>query len=142
MKKIVFILMILTLVSCAPVNTYCPPREVERLMQEFIKLDQEWTVAYNIAGSTVKSNLTPAIKELQTLQSEAGSIKVPDCLKPAQNALNNYMQRIINGFTAIEAGESEDAVEKKFDSSDKFLDDFYDHIDFLQDCLPDCKNPD
>jgi uncharacterized protein HemX len=110
-------------------------------MQEFRNIDQKWTDAYNLAGTTAKSNLPQAIDDLQALQQEAISIKVPECLKPAQIALNNFMQRVINGFTAIKAGESEDAVEKKFDSSDKFLDEFYDQLFELQECLPNCKKP-
>ncbi len=141
MKKTVFVLAVLFLASCTPTNAYCPPKDAERILDQFGKIDRKWTEAYNLAGSAAKDDMASAIDELQALQLEAGSIDVPECLELTQNALNNYMQRVINGFTAIKADESEDDVEKKFDSSDKFLDEFYDHIFAIQNCLPDCKKP-
>ena len=138
-KKILFILLVIFLASCAPANAYCPPRETKKILKDFSRLDRNWTVAYNFAGKTKKAELDGAIDGLMAIKKEVVSIVVPDCLEPAQNAFLNYMQSIIEGFTAIKAGESTVSVEKKFDSSDIFLDEYSDHIYTIQNCLPDCK---
>jgi hypothetical protein len=138
-KKLLFILLVLFLASCAPANAYCPPRETKNILKDFSRLDRNWTVAYNFAGKAKKAELDGAIDGLVAIKEEVISIDVPECLEPAKIAFSNYMQRIIEGFTAIKAGESAVSVEKKFDSSDIFLDEYSDHIYTIQSCLPDCK---
>jgi len=140
-KKAYVVLLVLLLASCAPANVYCPPRETKKILNALNKIDRKWTDAYNIAGEVEKINLDGAIQGLVTLKQEVELINEPECLESAMNAFISYMQKIIEGFTAIKTARSEVAVERLFDSSDEYLDEFYDQVRSIQNCLPDCLEP-
>ena len=133
--------LVLLLASCAPANTYCPPRETNKILNALNRIDRKWTDAYNVAGKVEKDNLDVSIQGLILLLQDVESIEEPECLEPAMNAFSIYMQKIIEGFTAIKTGKSEVAVERIFDSSDEYLDEFYGQVRTVRDCLPDCVKP-
>ena len=124
-KKVCIVVLVLLLASCAPANPYCPRRETNKVLKTLNQIDRKWTTAYNIAGKVEKSKLDEAIQGLVTLKQEVESIEEPECLEPAIAAFINYMQKIIDGFTAIKTNRSEVAVERIFDSSDEYLDGYY-----------------
>ncbi len=140
-KKVSIVLLVLFLASCASANQYCPRRETNKVLNTLNQIDRNWTVAYNIAGKAEKANLEEAIQGLFALKQEVESIEDPECLEPATEAFINYMQVIIEGFTAIKTGKSDITVERLFDSSDEYLDDYYTYVLEIQKCLPDCKKP-
>ena len=137
-KKAYVVLLVFLLASCAPANVYCPPRETNKILNALNQVDKKWTVAYNIAGKVEKINLDGSIQGLISLKQDVESIEEPECLEPAMNAFISYMQKIIEGFTVIKTGRSEEAVERIFDSSDEYLDEFYTQVRSVKDCLPDC----
>lgn len=140
-KKVFVLLLVIALASCAPANEYCPPKETNKFLKVLNQIDRKWTVAYNTAGKVEKINLDGAIQDLLTLKQEVESIEGPECLEPAKNAFIRYMQKIIEGFTAIKTGKSEVTVQRLFDSSDEYLDEFYSHIYEIEGCLPNCAKP-
>jgi len=140
-KKLIFVLLVLFLASCAPADQYCPRRETNKMINDLNQIDRKWTVAFNIAGKTEKANLESAIQGLITLKQEAEMIEETECLESAKQALIAYMEKIIDGFTAIRSGKSESTVEGIFDSSDEYLDDYYTQVLEIQKCLPNCKKP-
>ena len=77
-----------------------------------------------------------AIQGLITLKQEVELIEEPECLESAKQAFISYMQKIIDGFTAIRSGKSKSTVEGIFDSSDEYLDDYYTQVLEIQKCLP------
>ena len=140
-KKFTIVLLVLFLASCAPANPYCPRRETNKVLNALNQIDRKWTTAYNIAGNVEKADLDGAIQGLLALEQEVESIEEPECLEPAKSAFINYMQKIIDGFMAIKTGRAEITVERIFDSSDKYLDEYYSYIYEIEECLPDCKKP-
>lgn len=137
---LLFAILSIFLVGCrgASVTAYCPADETEELIDELMLLHDAFVDGYNVAGATGRAYLAPPILAMQEVKQDVRAMDVPECLINAKDDLEMGMDYSINGYLAFMKEEGTVAVNAEFENGDKYLDLFYDGIDEIVDCLPDC----
>lgn len=98
---------------------------VERLND----IEARWSDAIDIASSTARIALPTPIANLQDIKRELGTVELSDCLKPAQNALNDYMNINIGAFLQFMANQEP----TKLKSDEKLIE----YFSIKQKCIGD-----
>jgi hypothetical protein len=79
-------------------------------------IEQRWIDASTLISSTSRIALAPQVANLQEMKRDLNVIEVSECLTPAKNELNEYMEMEIDiylKFMADELSDSYAASQKK-----------------------------
>ncbi len=96
--------------------------------QEFIAaldpLISEWSDAYQVAKSTSRIALGPAVANLQDIRRQIDGLDVPECAELAQGRFIQSADATINGFLAFMEDESDTIVSQYLDAAVTYMYDF------------------
>lgn len=81
------------------------------------KILSEWNDANDIAGSTARISLGPAVSKLQDIRREANGLTYPKCASLAQAYLISHMDKVIEGFLSFMAQESDTTTSGYFNEA-------------------------
>lgn len=81
------------------------------------EIENRWDDAIDIASSTARIALPTPVANLQNIKRDLKNVELSDCLKPAREVLNDYMDIKINTFLKFMA----DQEPTKFGSDDKLI---------------------
>jgi len=111
-QKIIIILLILVLVSCAP------KQDCKKQLQD---ITQKWNDAVKIASSTSRIALSQPVAKLQEIRREAEMIEVPGRMKDCYGHLLKHMYLTIESFLSfMQNKESLSTIEVKM-AEDEFI---------------------
>ncbi len=97
-----------------PKSCYAQARD---FIAAFDPLTQRWTDAYDIASSTSRINLGPAVAELQSIKRDIEALEPPKC---AQAVRDTYLQQadyLIKGFLSFMAQDDESITNSYFEQA-------------------------
>lgn len=83
-------------------------------------IEIRWDDAHALASSTARIALATPVNELQDIKRDLVKLEVSECLTPAKEALNSYMNSQISNFLSFMA----DADSINFDSNTKIVEYF------------------
>jgi zinc-ribbon domain len=119
-------------VKILPTPTVTPvPTELSCSIQsaEYVtnvrKILSEWNDANDIASSTARISLGPAVSKLQDIRREANSLTYPKCANLAQFYLISHMDKVIQGFLSFMAQESDTTTSGYFNEASDQLNLFF-----------------
>lgn len=111
--------LIAPLLICTSLLGGCknPFESKDKGVEQLNEIEKRWDDAIDVASSTARIALPTPVAKLQDIKRDLGSIELSDCLKPAREALNDYMDIKINVFLQFMA----DQEPTKFGSDDKLI---------------------
>jgi hypothetical protein len=114
---------LLLLIAASLLVTACSGRQdVAAYMEEAHAILERWDDAFEVAASTSRVSLSPAIKDLQAVRRDFDDLEPPEpCVKFHASVLG-AMNYAIDGFIAFMADEPDDEVNNKFVLSNRRLD--------------------
>ena len=69
-------------------------------------IENRWVDTFALASSTSRVALVTPVSQLQNIKHDLQSIELSECLNPAREALNSYMDMHINNFLKFMANEN------------------------------------
>lgn len=114
-------LLVLVATSCSSIAALQPPTPTPTCLEQsadFINqieaIATEWDDAEQLAGSTSRIALSPAIANLQEIRRRASALESPQCASLIQTYLTDYMDKTIDGFLLFMADKPESQITAKF----------------------------
>jgi zinc-ribbon domain len=89
------------------------------------KILSEWNDANDIAGSTARISLGPAVSKLQDIRREANGLIYPKCASLAQAYLISHMDKVVEGFLSFMSQESDTTTSGYFNEASDQLNLFF-----------------
>ena len=121
MKRLLLIVVIL-LIGCTPVNTYCPKDEATIAYKELTSLSERWKDGFNLAASTSRMNLPTVIESLQSIKQDTNALEVPECLYQPHYQFVRSMEAGIDAFIAFMSEKPDFEISEKLKESNSFMD--------------------
>ena len=69
-------------------------------------IENRWVDTHTLASSTSRISLVTPVSQLQEIKRDLLSIELSECLNPAREALNSYMDMHVNNFLKFMANEN------------------------------------
>ena len=76
-------------------------------------IEQRWIDASTLISSTSRIALAPQVANLQEMKRDLNVIEVSECLTPAKNELNEYMEMEIDVYLKFMADELSDSYKRR-----------------------------
>ena len=106
-----------TLISTVLISGCKNPFEAkDKGIDQLNNIEQRWIDTSTLISSTSRIALAPQVANLQEMKRDLNVIEVSECLTPAKNELNEYMEMEIDiylKFMADELSDSYAASQKK-----------------------------
>ena len=74
--------------------------------EQLNNIENRWVDTHTLASSTSRISLVTPVSQLQEIKRDLLSIELSECLNPAREALNSYMDMHINNFLKFMANEN------------------------------------
>lgn len=84
----------------------------------------DWDDANNVARSTSRVSLSPAISELQAIRREVAELAAPTCAVEVHNMFIDYMDKTIDSYLSFMANEGDSVLSQKFEDASTAFDKF------------------
>ena len=113
MNKFLLPILISTLLISGCKN---PFEAKDKGIEQLDNIEQRWIDTSTLISSTSRIALAPQVANLQEMKRDLNVIEVSECLTPAKNELNEYMEMEIDiylKFMADELSDSYAASQKK-----------------------------
>lgn len=113
MNKILLPILISTVLISGCKN---PFEAKDKGIDQLNNIEQRWIDTSTLISSTSRIALAPQVANLQEMKRDLNVIEVSECLTPAKNELNEYMEMEIDiylKFMADELSDSYAASQKK-----------------------------
>lgn len=95
--------------------------QAKSYLENVEKITIEWDDANQVANSTSRIALSPAVAELQRIRRELSIINYPDCASNAHDYLLKYMDKVIDGYLAFMAQDPEADISRNFDEGSNYF---------------------
>lgn len=74
--------------------------------EQLNNIENRWVDTHTLASSTSRISLVTPVSQLQEIKRDLLSIELSECLNPAREALNSYMDMHVNNFLKFMANEN------------------------------------
>lgn len=151
MKRILLlVVLVILLTGCAPIQVQVQPTsepspiptsvpcsvQAEAYIEAIDEIAQEWDDARNLAGSTPRMSLAPAISDLQEIRRKVDKLDRPSCAESVHSLLIQHMDAVIDAFLKFLAQESDSIVNAKFTEASMAFDQWIEEYGKLMDGEP------
>lgn len=117
MNKLVLTVFIFSILVSGCKN---PFEAKDKGIDQLNAIENRWDDAHTLASSTARIALATPVSELQDIKRALVKLEVSECLTPAKEALNSYMNSRISNFLSFMA----DSDSTNFDSNPKIIEYF------------------
>lgn len=108
MKKLILPILIFTVLLSGCKNPFEPK---DKGVENLNNIEKRWEDAYTLASSTARIALPTPIANLQDIKRDLANVELSECLNPARDALNSYMDTQINTFLEFMADKDSIGLE-------------------------------
>jgi hypothetical protein len=108
MKKLILPILIFTVLLSGCKN---PFEAKDKGVENLNNIEKRWEDAYTLASSTARIALPTPIANLQDIKRDLANVELSECLNPARDALNSYMDTQINTFLEFMADKDSIGLE-------------------------------
>lgn len=103
MNKLILPILIFTVLLSGCKN---PFESKDKGVENLNNIESRWDDAYTLASSTARIALPTPIANLQDVKRDLANVELSECLNPARDALNSYMDTQINTFLEFMADQN------------------------------------